>query len=277
MNPRLQLAIPWMIVVVLLAMLVPTTAFSAPPEDRPNSRNRSIVATDLDCQSSDGCVDGTEIEDGTVTSDDTDSSTVQERVTGTCAIGEAMSRILEDGTVACETGLKGDKGDQGLTGETGPAGAEGPVGPEGPTGPEGPAGADGTHGPIAMATGSRFYGTSTTVIRGEVARVTIAAPAAGIVKVEHTSSWAYSVSGHYSVYLEIIPASCSGGISHIPGTTGMAFGQSPGTLAGAGFESVPSAGDYTYVLCIGSSGSTVNEDWSMQATWYPEDQFTTGS
>jgi hypothetical protein len=65
------------------------------------------AAGDLDCV---GCVDGTEIAAGTVSSSNINSSQVQTRVTEVCPAGSSIRAISEDGTVTCDAGGTGGGG-----------------------------------------------------------------------------------------------------------------------------------------------------------------------
>lgn len=86
--------------------------------------NNSITSDDLGNDSvtaskiADNAVLGINIADGVITKSDVDSTSVQERVVGTCAEGSSIRVIAQDGTVTCETDDAGISG-WSLSGNTG--------------------------------------------------------------------------------------------------------------------------------------------------------------
>jgi hypothetical protein len=130
--------------------------------------------------------------------------------------------------------------------------------------------------PIAMNTGSIFDGTQAGQ-NGEIARVTLVAPASGNIIVEHTSSWVES--GTYVVVVWAEPFN-SGSVCDsrldgdaIAGTWTVESVESAvddvASASGAGHVAV-SAGTNRYSLCLETfEGTSLNADWSVQAAWYP--------
>jgi hypothetical protein len=68
-----------------------------------------------------GAVSSSRILDGTITQADVDSTSIQRRVSASCAAGSSIREINQDGTVTCETDDSGSSG-WGLTGNTGTIG-----------------------------------------------------------------------------------------------------------------------------------------------------------
>lgn len=135
--------------------------------------------------------------------------------------------------------------------------------------------------PIVMKTGNRFDGTHMADQDGEIARLSISAPADGTVVVEHSTSWFANGFGiDYTVFVWIEPfnesAVCDtqGDGDPIAGTftSTSHFENVPGASAsGAGYVSVDS-GTTSYSLCLASNEDvSSNENWSFQAAWYPSD------
>lgn len=141
-------------------------------------------------------------------------------------------------------------------------------------------GLDGTYyaNPIAIATGSFFDGTHITS-DGEVARLTLSAPAAGDVIAHHSSSW--DTDNDYTVVMWIEPhnsgSECNSRIDGdaLPGTwslTSVYAGElatySSASMAATGADAGVSKGTHVYSLCLNTfQGTNDNIDWSGSVEW----------